>query len=180
MSRRERTAMEYRISELSTGAHLVAFLRPRLQELGCVPLCTVRDHRDASLLRVAGLVITRQAPASASGFRFFTLADEGATLDLVFRPDVARRTRAVADYHPLLMVDGVLQSEGGRLNIIVHRVQALDADGHPIAHGAAVMGARAGGDAPRPQHGFTRPPRGGPQDGRTTAEWAFPESHDFR
>ncbi|MCA1683044.1 MAG: hypothetical protein LC685_03505, partial [Actinobacteria bacterium] len=82
-------------------------------------------------LRVAGLVIARQAPASGKGFRFFTLADEGGHLDLVFRPQVARRTRRVANLHPLLLAGGRLQADGGRLNLLVETVIALDRDGRP-------------------------------------------------
>src|SRR6202022_2941716 len=105
------------------------FLRPRLAALGCLPLSDVRRSPDGSRLRVGGLVVARQAPMSAKGFRFFTLADEGGHLDLVFRPDVVRATRSVATFHPLLIVDGVLHSETGRLNLMVTAVSAVDGEG---------------------------------------------------
>jgi error-prone DNA polymerase len=133
MSERDRVAAEYAVNGVSTGPHLLAFLRDALQTLDCIPLAGVRDIADGTRIRVAGLVIARQAPVSAKGFRFFTLADEGAHLDLIFKPDVARRTRAVAGSHPLLMVDGVIQSRSKRLNLVVDAVTALDGDGHPIA-----------------------------------------------
>ena len=82
---------------------------------------------------MAGLVITRQQPSTARGFRFFTLADEHAHLDLVFRPPVVQRTLEVSR-HPLLMVDGRLQVEHGRVNVLVEKVTALTPDGDPIAH----------------------------------------------
>ncbi|MBV8300383.1 MAG: hypothetical protein JOY68_00490, partial [Candidatus Dormibacteraeota bacterium] len=132
MDERTKVLTEYALTEVSTGPHLVSFMRGNLERLGCVPLATARTHAGGSRIRVAGLVITRQAPSSASGFRFFTLADEHAHLDLVLRPDVAAATREVAR-HPLLMVDGVLQVEHGRVNVIVQRMTALDGDGVPIA-----------------------------------------------
>jgi error-prone DNA polymerase len=93
-------------------------------------------------VRVAGLVIARQAPASASGFRFFTLADEDAHLDLIFRPDVVTHTRRVANHNPLLMVEGRLQNERGRVNLVVETVVALDGDGVPMdADSAATVTA---------------------------------------
>jgi DNA polymerase III alpha subunit len=130
LDERERVAAEYRLSELSTGPHLLAFLRHRLDELGCTPLARAHDLRDKQRTRVAGLVIVRQAPSSASGFRFFTLADEGGHLDLVLRPKVYQRVRNVANFHPLLLVDGVIEAEGGRLNLLVEQVRALDGDGN--------------------------------------------------
>jgi error-prone DNA polymerase len=133
MDERTRVNTEYAITEVSTGPHLVSFMRERLDSLGCVPLVKVRDLADGMRIRVAGLVITRQQPSTARGFRFFTLADEQAHLDLVFRPPVVQRTLEVSR-HPLLMVDGRLQVEHGRVNVLVERVTALTPDGDPIAN----------------------------------------------
>ncbi len=133
MDERTRVNTEYAITEVSTGPHLVSFMRERLDSLGCVPLVKVRDLADGMRIRVAGLVITRQQPSTARGFRFFTLADEQAHLDLVFRPPVVQRTLEVSR-HPLLMVDGRLQVEHGRVNVLVERITALTPDGDPIAN----------------------------------------------
>jgi len=137
MDERTRVLTEYALSEVSTGRHLLSFLRAQLGSLGCRPLATIRDLTDGSRVRVAGLVIARQAPASASGFRFFTLADEDAHLDLIFRPAVVPRTRRVANHHPLLLVEGRLQNERGRVNLVVETVTALDGDGVPLHDDAA-------------------------------------------
>ena len=150
MDERTRVNTEYMLTEVSTGPHLVSFMRERLDAMGCVPLAKVRDLADGTRIRVAGLVITRQAPSTARGFRFFTLADEDAHLDLVFRPAVVQRTLEVSR-HPLLMVDGRLQVEHGRVNVLVERVTALTPDGDPIAH-----------------------PRAPSRDG------GYPGSHDYR
>jgi error-prone DNA polymerase len=154
MGERERVATEYAVNDVSTGLHLLAFLRDRLDGLGCVPLARVPDRGDGERIRVAGLVIARQAPVSAKGFRFFTLADEGGHLDLVFRPAVTERTRKVANFHPLLLVEGRVQSEAGRLNLIVEAVTALDGDG-------------------RPQSGVPAGPSREPG-------WKAPEAHNYR
>jgi DNA polymerase III alpha subunit len=148
MDERTRVLTEYALSEVSTGRHLLSFIRTQLTSLGCRPLGGIRKLADGSWVRVAGLVIARQAPASASGFRFFTLADEDAHLDLIFRPAVVARTRRVANHNPLLMVEGRLQNERGRVNLVVETVTALDGDGVPFEAGAAVLTA-----AP-PSHDF--------------------------
>ena len=131
MSERDRVAADYAVLGVSTGPHLVSLLRPSLDALGCVPLARVAQLRNGSRITVAGLVIARQAPVSAKGFRFFTLADEGAHLDLIFRPEVARRTRAVANASPLLLAEGTLEVSSGRCNLLVTSITALDGDGHP-------------------------------------------------
>jgi error-prone DNA polymerase len=136
MDERTRVLTEYALSEVSTGRHLLSFLRTQLASLGCRPLATIRDLADGTWVRAAGLVIARQAPASASGFRFFTLADEEAHLDLIFRPAVVVRTRRIANHNPLLMVEGRLQNERGRVNLVVETVVALDGDGVPQSSGA--------------------------------------------
>jgi error-prone DNA polymerase len=150
MDERTRVSTEYALTEVSTGPHLVSFMRERLDALGCVPLVQVRDRADGTRIRVAGLVITRQQPSTARGFRFFTLADEDAHLDLVFRPAVVQRTLEVSR-HPLLMVDGRLQVEHGRVNVLVEKVTALTPDGDRIDHPGSP------------------PPEGG-----------YPGSHDYR
>jgi error-prone DNA polymerase len=132
MDERTRVNTEYALTEVSTGPHLVSFMRAKLDALGCVPLRQVRDGADGTRIRVAGLVITRQQPSTARGFRFFTLADEEAHCDLVFRPPVVQRTLEVSR-HPLLMIDGRLQVEHGRVNVLVEQVTALTPDGDRIA-----------------------------------------------
>ena len=131
MDERTKVTTEYALTQVSTGPHLVSFIRAQLETLGCMRLSRARECADGTRVRVAGLVITRQAPMSASGFRFFTLTDEDSNLDLVFRPDVAQRTRDAAR-HPLLMIDGLLQVEHGRINVVVQQVTALDRDGKPL------------------------------------------------
>jgi hypothetical protein len=83
---------------------------------------------------------------------------------------VVRRTRSVANFHPLLLVDGRLQSEAGRLNLIVEEVHALDAEGRLIDDRLAALGGGAAAGAPPSQHGNIRPAN----------SWEAPASHDFR
>jgi error-prone DNA polymerase len=131
MDERTRVLTEYALTEVSTGPHLVSFVRTQLDALRCMPLARVRELADGARVRTAGLVITRQAPSTASGFRFFTLADEDTHLDLVLRPAVAAATRDAAR-HPLLMVEGTVQVESGRVNVVVQRLIALDGEGRPL------------------------------------------------
>jgi error-prone DNA polymerase len=124
----ERAAADYRIMGLTTGEHLVAFLRPQLAELGAMPLAEVRQAARGSRVRAAGLVITRQAPSSAHGMRFFTVVDETAHLDLVFHPQVYRANRAWAHQQPVVCAEGVIQMADGVMSLLVERLVPLPAN----------------------------------------------------
>ncbi len=122
LSQAELTLADYRVMGLTTGPHPIALLRPALEELGVTPLAEARSAAPASRLLVAGLVITRQAPHSAKGMRFFTLADESGHLDLVFTPQVYRANRALASHRHLLLASGVLRSADGVASLLVQEL----------------------------------------------------------
>ena len=121
----ERAAADYRIMGLTTGAHLVSFLRPQMDGLGAIPLAEVRKAGRGTRVLTAGLVITRQAPHSAHGMRFFTVVDETAQLDLVLRPQVYLAHRAWANHEPVICAEGVLQVADGVMSLLVERLVQL-------------------------------------------------------
>jgi error-prone DNA polymerase len=125
LTARERAAADYRIMGLTTGEHLVSFLRPQLTELGAIPLAEVRQAGNGTRVRAAGLVITRQAPYSAHGMRFFTVVDETSHLDLVLRPQVYRAYRSWANHEPVICAEGVLQLGDGALSLLVEKLLPL-------------------------------------------------------
>ncbi len=137
----ERSAQDYRVQALTTGPHLCSFLRPLFERCGAVPLATARamaEEGRGARVTVAGLVITRQAPHTARGIRFFTLADETGHLDLVLRPEVYRRARGTVNHHPLLLAEGRAQRADGAVNLVAERVRAIDGEGMelppPLSH----------------------------------------------
>src|SRR5579859_3329014 len=117
--------LEYTISDLSTGHHLIHFCRDRLRAMGALEsnqLAAVPDH---SRVRVAGLVITRQAPSTAKKIRFFTLEDEFGQVNVTIKPDVYERYRQVANRQPILVIDGVMQRQDGVYSILASHIEAL-------------------------------------------------------
>ena len=118
--------LEYRISDLSTGHHLIHFCRDRLDALGALrsnQLAAIANHRH---VRVAGLVITRQAPATANKIRFFTLEDEFGQVNVTIKPDVYDRYRQVANRQPILVIDGVMQRQDGVHSVLARHIEALE------------------------------------------------------
>ena len=133
LSARERAAADYRVMGLTTGPHLVSFLRSQLDQMGAVSLAAARDAGGGAQVLTAGLVITRQAPHSAHGMRFFTLVDETGQLDLVLRPQVYRAHRSWANHDPVICAEGTLQVADGAISLLVGRLVRL-----PLAPTGAV------------------------------------------
>jgi error-prone DNA polymerase len=117
--------LEYRISDLSTGHHLIHFCRERLQAMGALESNKVAKVRSGQRVRVAGLVITRQAPATANHIRFFTLEDEFGQVNVTIKPEVYERYRQVANRQPILIIDGVMQRQDGVHSVLASHVEAL-------------------------------------------------------
>jgi error-prone DNA polymerase len=121
----EATRLEYRISDLSTGRHLVHFYRERLRALGALRSSEAMRLPAGREARVAGLVITRQAPATASRIRFFTLEDEEGHVNVTIKPDVYARFRRESA-HPVLVIDGVVQSHDGVWSLLASAIAPLE------------------------------------------------------
>jgi error-prone DNA polymerase len=113
---------DYRAVGLSLGRHPLALLRQQFAvrrvrtaaELSAVP--------HGRVVTVAGLVLTRQRPASASGVTFVTLEDETGQVNLIVweRTGLAQR-RALAESR-LMEVRGELQRQGQVIHVIAHRM----------------------------------------------------------
>ena len=118
--------LEYRISDLSTGHHLIHFCRDRLRALGALESNKLSSISNNKKVRVAGLVITRQAPSTAKKIRFFTLEDEFGQVNVTIKPDIYDRYRQVANRQPILIIDGVMQRQDGVHSVLASHIQALD------------------------------------------------------
>ena len=118
--------LEYRISDLSTGHHLIHFCRDRLRALGALESNKLSSISNNKKVRVAGLVITRQAPSTAKRIRFFTLEDEFGQVNVTIKPDIYDRYRQVANRQPILIIDGVMQRQDGVHSVLASHIQALD------------------------------------------------------
>jgi error-prone DNA polymerase len=113
MSFPERLRSDLAGTGLTVGPHPVSLARGELFERGALRAADLERLGDGERVRVAGAVICRQRPGTASGFLFLTLEDETGLVNVIVRPDLFHRDRAVLTGAPLLEVDGVLQSREG-------------------------------------------------------------------
>jgi error-prone DNA polymerase len=84
-------------------------------------------------VRVGGVVICRQRPATAKGFFFVTLEDERGTVNVIVRPARFERHQQLLRTAPVLLVEGRLQNEQGVINVQGERFRTI-APGAGAAH----------------------------------------------
>jgi len=118
----ETIVADYRSLGLSLGRHPLALLRDRLREQQVSTAKELQAIAHGARVRTAGLVITRQRPASASGVTFVTLEDETGHVNLVVWARVAEEQRRPFLEAQLLEVHGELQRQGEVMHVIAERL----------------------------------------------------------
>ena len=91
----ERLASDLAGTGLTVGPHPVSLYRAELRERGVRRAVDLPRLADGERVRVAGAVICRQRPGTAAGFLFLTLEDETGLVNVIVRPDLFHRERAV-------------------------------------------------------------------------------------
>ena len=86
---------------------------------------TLSQTPDRTRIRVAGLVITRQRPGTASGVIFLTLEDETGIANVIVWPKMYERFRRAVIAGRLLRVTGQLQREGAVHHLVAWKIEDL-------------------------------------------------------
>ncbi|WP_119420240.1 error-prone DNA polymerase [Desertibaculum subflavum] len=110
---------------LSLKSHPAALLRGALTAEGYVPTARLAETADGSWISVAGIVLVRQRPGTASGVIFATLEDEIGIANVIVWPKVFERYRRTVLGARLLGVHGKLQREGLVVHVIAERLDDL-------------------------------------------------------
>lgn len=121
MTLSEHVVQDYGSTSLSLKAHPVSFVRNKLAALNIVSTAALSDLEDGSIVKVAGLVLVRQRPGTASGICFITIEDETSFANLVVFQKLFDKYRKEILQSKLLMVEGRLQKEGEVTHVIVSR-----------------------------------------------------------
>jgi len=123
----EIVAADYTLTGLSLAAHPLVFLRDRLARLGVQPAATLRDASHGHTVAVAGLVLHRQRPATASGVLFMTLEDETGVANVIVRLREQARHREAILTGRLLLVRGRVERTGEVVHLLAQRIDDLTA-----------------------------------------------------
>jgi error-prone DNA polymerase len=125
MTESERLVADYAGTGLTIGRHPMALRRDELAMRGVLRAIELHSARQGRVVRVAGMVITRQRPGTAKGFVFLTLEDETGVANIIVRPDLFARDRLVIIEEPFLVVEGVLQNQDGVIAVRAEAVQGM-------------------------------------------------------
>jgi len=130
MTPEEEVIADYRANGLSLTAHPVQFERARLAACGVVTAATAIAAAEGRRVQVAGIVLTRQRPATAKGMIFLTIEDETGSANVVVRPDVWANAAPAARRAAVLVVHGRIQRRGAVVHLLATRLEAASAARH--------------------------------------------------
>jgi error-prone DNA polymerase len=109
----------------------------------------VAAARDGRRISVAGMVLVRQRPGSASGVTFVTIEDETGVANLVVWLPVFERHRRIVLSAGLLACHGRVQREGEVLHVVADWLEDLSSLLRSIEQcGGADSSCQTRGDAP--------------------------------
>ena len=121
----EHVVNDYRALSLSLKAHPVSFLREQLAAQAIVEAGRLPEIRSGRRVSVAGLVLVRQRPGTASGVIFATLEDETGVANVIVWPKIFERFRPIVLGARLMRVTGKLQSEQSVIHVVAERLEDL-------------------------------------------------------
>jgi error-prone DNA polymerase len=121
----EHIVEDYRHLHLSLKAHPVSFLRDQLNSRKVTPNDDLHLARPGRTVQVAGLVLVRQRPGTASGVIFMTLEDETGVANIVVWPRSFEQFRPQVLGARFTLVRGELQSESGVIHVIADHIEDL-------------------------------------------------------
>jgi len=116
---------DYSSVGLTLRQHPVAFLRGELQPRRIIPCADLLTSRDGQRVTVAGLVLVRQRPGTATGVIFITLEDETGIANLVVWSTLFDRQRRVVLSASMLGCRGRVQREGDVIHVVAEQLDDL-------------------------------------------------------
>jgi error-prone DNA polymerase len=100
-------------------------LRPALAGLGLVRAEDLWHLPDGRRVELAGLVLVRQRPGTASGVIFVTLEDETGTANAIVWTSIQERYRRPLMAATLMAIRGRLQKEGEVIHLVAEKLTDL-------------------------------------------------------
>jgi error-prone DNA polymerase len=128
----EQLLLDYQRKGLSVSDHPLRHLRAGLAKRGVVRAVDLPSVPHGSRVNVAGVVLTRQQPGTASGVVFITLEDETGFSNLVLFRHVFERYLLPARNATLLFAHGTLEKASNVIHVMVEELERLDLPGQAI------------------------------------------------
>jgi error-prone DNA polymerase len=118
-------ALDYGRVGLSVHDHPMRHVRDSLRARGVRVAEDLGKLPDGALIEVAGLVIGRQRPGTASGVTFITLEDETGLVNLVVMKSVFAESYGVARHARIMIVAGRLERQGTVIHVLARKLSRL-------------------------------------------------------
>ena len=123
MTPQEEVIADYRTGGLSLEGHPLTFERERLAARDVLEIAAAADLPEGRRVRVAGITLVRQRPATAKGILFLTIEDETGAANIVVRPDVWSATDHAARRAAVLLVEGRIQRRGAVVHVVATKLE---------------------------------------------------------
>jgi error-prone DNA polymerase len=121
----ERLVADFFITGSTIGPHPMAYHRLEMNEGGVLSAVDLKAIPDGTFVRVAGAVIARQRPGTASGFIFLSNEDETGISNAIIHPKLYEQNRVAVTRGKFLVVEGVLQNQDGVISVKASAVRVL-------------------------------------------------------
>ena len=118
----EHVVQDYQTTRLSLKAHPMSFLRERYGKERILSTAAAVARGDGRRVDVAGIVLVRQRPGSASGVVFMTIEDETGTANVVVWPKIVKRDRAVVMGARIVQVKGYIQTADNVTHVVAREL----------------------------------------------------------
>ena len=136
----EELVLDYRRKGLSVDDHPLCYLREKLKQRGVITAKELLTAPRGKQVSIAGLVLSRQQPGTASGVVFVTLEDETGIANLIIYSDVFERNHLAARHSSIMLVHGEVERPKGKqdpeydvIHVVVRSLERLDVPGRDVA-----------------------------------------------
>jgi error-prone DNA polymerase len=127
LSKQMQVFRDYQTVGLSLKTHPMSFLRLRLSQQGVLTMAEFKTAKNNSRAAIAGLILLRQRPQTASGTLFMTLEDETGMANLIIRPEILSRFQTAILDAVFLAVRGKTQHASGVRHLLVEQAADISA-----------------------------------------------------
>ena len=125
---------DYGMVGLTLRRHPLGFLRGDLDRMGVKTCLAATAQRDRTSAVVAGMVLVRQQPGTASGVVFMTLEDETGIANVVIWNRLYEAARRTILASRMIKVTGQIQREGEVVHLVAHGLEDLTPLLNSIGH----------------------------------------------
>ena len=121
----EQLTLDYARVGLSITDHPMKHLRADLSKRRVKRAEDIKKLAAGTRVRVAGLVIGRQRPETASGVTFMTLEDETGLVNLIVHKKVFEEQFQVARHAQMVLVSGKIERDGEVIHVLARQFERI-------------------------------------------------------